>query len=191
MLISNTDIDIDFFDRKIALEGLSHIPAIELRGKERRKHLSGIYFHDIPKHPIDNMAVYDYDTAEQKGYFKVDFLNNSIYKDIRDENHLVELLTTEPPWDIFEDRELIKIISHVGNHFSIVNTIKPKNIDDLAVCIALIRPGKIHLVNKPRKEIDAEIWKKTDKYYFKKSHSYAYAASIIVQINLMMEGVNV
>ena len=182
-----TDIDIDFFDRNKALEKIEYISAVELRDTERRKHLSGVYFHDIPVNPVDGMAAYEYQDAEKRGYFKVDFLNNSIYKDVRDEKHLVELLVTEPPWEIFQDKDIVQAIAQVGNRFDVVSSIQPSNVDDLAVCIALIRPGKAHLIGKPRHVIDAEIWKKTDGYYFKKSHAYAYALAIVVQMNLLVE----
>ena len=67
---------------------------------------------------------------------------------------------------------------------------EPRSIEDLAICIALPRPGKAHLINKPRSEINREIWMKTDNYYFKKSHAIAYASAIVVQLNLMIEQAN-
>lgn len=185
-----TDIDIDFYDRSTALADLNYVLAAELRGKERRRHLSGVYFHDIPIDPLDGLAVWDYQTAEQKGFFKIDFLHNTIYKDVRDEAHLVELLSTEPPWEVFDDREIIASLAHIGDYFNIIQIIQPRSIEDLAICIALPRPGKVHLINKPRSEINREIWMKTDKYYFKKSHAIAYASAIVVQLNLMIEQAN-
>ncbi len=182
-----TDIDIDFFDRKKALENLRYVLAVEVHGNQRRKHLSGIYFHDIPVDPVDNMAVWEYKTAEQKGYFKVDFLHNTIYEKVRNEDHLVDLLVREPPWDVFNDEDIVNNLSHLAGHFDVVKKIQPKNIEDLAVCIALTRPGKIYLQKKPRAEIDKEIWIKTEKYYFKKSHAISYASAIIVQLNLLIE----
>jgi hypothetical protein len=58
---------------------------------------------------------------------------------------------------------------------------------DLAVCLALVRPGKRHLIGQPRHVIDAEIWQKTTAYAFKKAHAVAFSASLVVQLNLLME----
>ncbi len=61
-------------------------------------------------------------------------------------------------------------------------------MSDLALCLALIRPGKRHLVGRPRAEIEADIWTPdTEGYQFKRSHAFAYALSLAVQMNLMSE----
>lgn len=184
-MIVDADIDIDFADRKQALADLDHVRAA-LKG-ERAPHNSAVYFQDIPADPLDGMAVWDYKEAEAKGYFKVDFLNNSIYKGVRDETHLVQLLTREPAWESFEDRLIVERLAHLSRHFDVVRQIKPRSIIDLAVCLAIIRPGKTHLIGRRRAEIDREIWIKpqTDDYHFKRSHAIAYAASIVVQLNLL------
>ena len=68
---------------------------------------------------------------------------------------------------------------------------KPKNVEQLARVLAMIRPGKRHLIGKSWDEIEDEIWTKTDdKFSFKKSHSYAYATLIVVQMNLLCETVS-
>lgn len=182
-----TDIDIDFSNRDIALDDLTCIMATETRQGERRRHLSGVYFHDIPVDPLDGLAVWDYQEAEQRGYFKIDFLNNTIYREVRDEAHLVALLNTEPPWEVFDDPEIVAELAHIANYFDVIQMIRPRSIDDLAVCIAIVRPGKVYLIGRPRSQIDREIWAKTEKYHFKRSHAYSYAAAIVVQLNLMVE----
>jgi hypothetical protein len=55
--------------------------------------------------------------------------------------------------------------------------------------LAIIRPGKRHLVGKSWKEIEADVWVKPedDTYFFKKSHSYGYALAILVQLNNICE----
>jgi len=55
--------------------------------------------------------------------------------------------------------------------------------------LAMIRPGKRHLVGKSWKDIEKVVWSKTtdDTYFFKKSHAIAYALTIIVQLNLICE----
>lgn len=183
-----TDIDIDFLDRDSALSGLIHIPACSYKKGERTKHPSGVYFQNIPVDPIDGMAVPDYDDASEKGYFKIDFLNNTVYSGIKDEDHLIELLDKEPYWDLLEDSYVVSQLAHIHSSFGIVSKIRPKNIEDLAVVLALMRPGKKYLLGSSREEIDAEIWKPSmDGFQFKRSHAVAYAASIVVQLNLFCE----
>lgn len=186
----STDIDIDFMDRKQALAGLHHVAA---RLDDGRRHPSGVYFQAIPVDPLDGMAAWDAKTAEEKGYFTVDFLNNSIYRAVRNEAHLVDLLTREPPWHRFADPATAEKLAHLRNNVDVVQTINPQNIYDLAVCLALIRGSKRHLVHKPRAEIEREIWlKPTDgKMSFKRAHAVAYAASLVVQLNLLIEQENV
>jgi DNA polymerase III alpha subunit len=62
------------------------------------------------------------------------------------------------------------------------------SIPRLAMFLALIRPGKKHLIGKTWKEIAETIWDKTeDSYSFKKSHSLAYAHLVVVHMNLLNE----
>lgn len=51
----------------------------------------------------------------------------------------------------------------------------------------MIRPGKAHLIKRPRFEIMRDIWIPTTAYHYKKSHAIAYAASIVIQLNLLVE----
>jgi len=180
-----TDIDIDFADRTPALEGLRYAFAVD-RGRKRRRHGSGVYFHDIPVDPIDGWAVWDHKEAERRGYFKLDFLHNSIYAPVRDTAHL-DLLMRDPPWEAFEHSAIVHQLAHVSNHFDIVQMIHPTSIEDLAVVLALPRPGKLHLIGRSRAEIDQEIWLPSKTYYYKRPHAIAYAMAVVVQLNLMIE----
>lgn len=183
-----TDIDIDFADRLKALAGLTHVPAMRNEHGRKIRHPSGVYFQAVPVDPFTNLCAFDFNEAAELGYFKIDFLNNSLYEGVRDEDHLDELLNREPPWEAFEDVDFVQELAHIRDHFGIVKSIRPKNIEDLAVVLALIRPGKKHLRFQPREVIDREIWEPgTDGYTFKRAHAIAFAASIVVQLNLMIE----
>lgn len=182
-----TDIDIDVADRRMALKTIPHIPAM-IAGKEKPElHNTGIYIQNIPT-TRNGLAAIEYKTAEDLGYFKIDILNNSIYNKVRDNHHLVSL-TREPMWELLEFKEIVDQLAHIRDHYDLVDLIKPKSIEELSIVLALIRPSKRHLANKHIDEIRAEIWEKpTDgSYYFKKSHSVAYALSIVVQLNLLTE----
>lgn len=185
----STDVDIDFLDRNKALKALPHISALMVNGGAAQRHNTGIYFQNIPTNPLTGVASIPYKDAERLGYFKIDFINNSVYQGVKDAEHLQRLIESEPEWSLLEDQEFVGLLVHIHDHFDIVNVIKPKSVDDLAVVLALIRPGKRHLLNEPRSKIDSEIWvQPTDgSYFFKKSHSYAYAVSIVAQMNLLTE----
>ena len=183
----DADIDIDVADRVVALDGLRHVAAVELHGSERRRHVCGVYFQAVPVDPLDDMAVWDYETAEDFGFTKIDLIHNTIYDDIHDEAHLIDLLVTEPPWELFDDPEIVGQLHHVRGNFDAVQAIRPHSIMDLAICIALIRPGKRHLIGQPRDAIDQEIWRPTTKYFYKKAHAVSYAASVVVQLNRLIE----
>ena len=183
------DVDIDLPDRSKILDIIDHIPASLEDG---RRHNTGVYFQNIPSNPLTNCASIDYKTAEERGYFKIDFLNASVYQGIRNEQHLIELLEKEPLWDLLEQDEFTNLLFHLNGHGSILRTLKPKNIEHLAAVLAIIRPAKRYLINKHWDQILNEVWIKpdNDEYFFKKAHSFSYAMAIIVQMNLICEQVS-
>lgn len=182
------DVDIDFANRDKALANTWHVPAtlIDAQGN-RSLHKTGVYFQDVPVNPLEDQCVYSTTQASEYGYFKFDLLNLNIYRDIRDEKHLDDLLSREVVWELLEDRGIVDMLGHIKGHFDIVDKIKPKSIVDLAICIALIRPGKRYLLSKDIKTIRDRIWLFEEKYYYKKSHAIAYASSIVVQLNMLVE----
>ena len=91
------DIDIDFADRNQALAVLEHVAA---RIDASKKHNTGIYCTAIPYDPTTGISTIDYKQAEDRGYFKIDFLNVSVYDGVKSKTHLTELLETEPLWDL-------------------------------------------------------------------------------------------
>lgn len=183
------DVDIDFADRDAALEELIHIPASRLDKDELRRHIVGVYFQNIPTDPLTGLASIPYDEAERRGYFKLDFLNLNVYKGVRDEAHLNQLVQREPMWEMLEDEEVVNELFHLSGHFSIVKAYKPRTIEQLAMVLALIRPGKRHLVGYDWSAVQASIWTNegTDEYVFKHAHAISYAHVIVVQMNLLLE----
>lgn len=186
----STDVDIDVVDRAQVLAGLDCVLASIIRDTgEMEKHNTGVYFQAIPKDPLTNRAIIDHKEAEALGYFKIDFLNSSIYKDIVSEEHLIKLMSREPMWELLEDQMFVRQLFHIGGHYNLVKKLKPTSVEQLAALLAIIRPAKRYLENEPWDVILNEVWKvpEGDEYYFKKSHSIAYAAAIVVQINLLVE----
>ena len=185
------DIDIDFADRELALGVLRHVRASRIDHDKTVVHNTGIYVQDIPNNPVTNLSNIEYKTAQDRGYFKIDFLNVGIYKGVRDETHLKQLMEIEPLWDLLEQDDFTNLLFHVNGHGHVLRKMRPKNIEELAACLAIIRPAKKHLLGKIWTEVMQDIWTKptTDEYYFKKAHAVAYAMAIVVQMNLLCESI--
>ncbi len=186
------DIDIDFGDREKILNIIEHTRARRLQDGAVVHHNTGIYAQDIPKDPISNIAGIEYREAEERGYFKIDFLNVNLYKSIKNEDHLIRLMEIEPLWELLEQDDFTDLLFHINGYGTILRQMKPRTVEELAMLLAIIRPAKRHLVGKTWKEISTEVWKRpeNDEYYFKKSHAIAYAMAIIVQMNLICESVS-
>ena len=180
------DIDIDFADRSIILNKIQHRVAKLDTGK---KHNTGVYATEIPHNPIDNLSTVEHKTAEDRGYFKLDFLNVSIYKDVESEKHLTELMERTPIWQLLEHKDFSDKVFHLSGHNELLKQLKPSSVEQLAATLAIIRPAKRHLANKSWENIFKEVWIKPTNgdYFFKKAHAYAYAMSVIVHMNLICE----
>ena len=181
------DVDIDFFDRDGTLKLFKHTPATIIKNDKTEKHKTGVYFHAVPEHPVTGNASLDYKKAEDRGYFKIDCLNVNIYKEVKSEQELVELMIQEPDWDMLKDTKVVENLFHLNGHFNIVSKLEPKNIEQLAAVLAIIRPAKRQLMYKEWNDILKEVWVKPidGSYFFKKSHAVAYAQAIVVQMNLI------
>ena len=184
------DVDIDFYDREKALKLFKHTPASMIKENKIEKHKTGVYFHKIPIDPVTKYSSIDYKKAEDRGYFKIDCLNVNIYKNVSNEQELVELMIQEQDWGMLKDKKIVNELFHLNGHFNIVSKLEPKTIEQLAAVLAIIRPAKRHLMHKYWKDIMQEVWvKPTDgSYFFKKSHAVAYAQAIVVQMNLISKG---
>ena len=179
------DVDIDMANRDNLLSVLKHIGGSIKRPGGMEKHNTGVYIQPIPHDPLTGLSNIDHKEAEDIGYFKLDVLNNSVYKGISTEGELDDLCAMEPMWNLFGHKEIVEQLFHINNHYDIVNKHMPTSIEQLAMILAMIRPGKRHLVGKSWEEIESQVWLKpeNDSYFFKKSHAFSYAMAIIVQLN--------
>jgi len=186
------DIDIDFVDREQALTLFKHVRASRIDNGKLVKHNTGVYLHEVPMKAIEGLCAVPYDAAEEQGYFKIDFLNVGMYKGVRDEEHLTELMNREPLWDLLEDDSFNSLLFHVNGHGEILRKMKPTTIEQLAAVLAMIRPAKRYLIGSDWNTVLNEVWKKpeSNEYFFKKSHATAYAAAIVVQMNLICEQIS-
>ena len=185
----NSDIDIDFGNRDDILQHIKHLPAAMRNVKPLRKHATGIHVTDVPVDAVNGMASIDYTEAEKRGYLKLDLLNVHVYEKVRDEDHLVSLMRN-PNWSRLNDPKFVEKLIHLGNHYQNMKKM-PEPVDSitrLAMFLAVIRPGKKHLMGKRWIEVGASIWDKgTDGYTFKQAHAIAYAQLVVVHMNLLEE----
>jgi hypothetical protein len=184
-----SDVDIDLANRDQLLNIIDHTSA-SIRDKNgTRKHNTGIYVTDIPYDANNNMASIDYDVAEKRGYVKLDLLNVGIYNDVNSEEHLVELMK-DPDWSMLEDPVFVENIIHINKHYDTMKKMpEPINsIPRMAMFLAVIRPGKRHLIGKTWREVAETIWEVSEEgFVFKKAHAIAYGHLVVVNMNLHAE----
>lgn len=188
----DSDIDIDFANRDQILRLIKHIPASMMRDDKLARHATGVYFTEIPQDPFSGMASLDYNTAEQRGYVKLDFLNVNVYGLVRDPQHLDHLMQQEPPWDRLYDPEFCAQLIHIGGHYDTLIKMPEavNSITRMAMFLSVIRPAKRHLIGRHWSEVAATVWQRPedDSYYFKRAHAVSYSQLVAVHMNLLVEG---
>jgi hypothetical protein len=185
-----SDIDLDLGDRTQLLEHIGHIASSIRTSDSVKRHNTGIHPTRIPYDVINNMASIDYKQAADRGYIKLDLLNVWVYKLISSEEHLHRLMKEPADWSILKNKDYFSKLIHIGNHHStFLDMPEPIcSIDTLAMFLALIRPGKRHLIGKSWAEVSKTIWDKSnDGYHFKKSHSISYSQLVVIHMNLLCE----
>lgn len=183
-----SDIDIDFGNREAAIRLLNVTPAGIIRDGKLIKHNTGVYPTDVPVDPFTGVASIDYKAAEDRGYAKLDFLNVSLYTQIKSEQHLDELLAQEPDWAQLYDPEFCAKLIHIGNHYDTLVKMPEAvtSIPRMAMFLAIIRPGKRHLIGQKWADVAKTIWDANEEgYVFKKAHAVAYAHLVCVHMNLL------
>jgi hypothetical protein len=191
-IVKSFDVDIDFADRDQALQYFVHIPASMYRENKLTKHTTGVYFTRIPLDPVLGAAAIDYKTAENRGYFKVDCLNVSVYRLIRDQAHYDLMLEKTPAWHrLWQEPAWTAKLLHIGRYHALLKSMRPDNVEKLAAILAVIRPGKAHLQHQPWDRVFESVWGKSDVnntgYQFKRSHAFAYAHLVMLHMNLLDE----
>ena len=188
----SADIDIDFANRDSVLKLIQYTPARQVVQGKVRRHNSGVYVTDIPYDPVNECSALEYEQAEHRGYFKIDFLNMSVYQLVKDPAHYEAMLIAEPPWEkLWKDTAWASQLAHVGNYTDLLKNMRPSSIPQMAAFISIIRPGKAHLQNQPWKVVFDSVWDGDDSkgYTFKKSHSLSYAMLVKLHMNLLNQSV--
>lgn len=180
------DVDIDLPPsverKKYGVRGMVY------KNENCTPHPSCFYLQDVPVDPISECAAFHYEEDFCKELIKVDLLVNRSYENIRSKEDLLRFAETEPDWDMLLDEDVVTKLPHIGKYYWLVSQIKPNCIEDLADTIALIRPGKSHLIEnylKNKKSVKRFLYKRSanEQAYFKKSHAISYALMIVVVMN--------
>lgn len=188
--MNQADIDIDLADRDQVIKLIDCTAAHQITGGQLRRHASGIYVTEIPYDPVNDCATLDYETAQSRGYFKVDLLNQGVYRLVRSPEHYAELLVREPDWSrLWKDTRWASQLVHVGNYTDLLCSMRPDSVERMAAFIAIIRPGKAHLQNLPWSEVFATVWDGDNSrgFVFKHSHSVSYGMLVKLHMNLLAE----
>jgi DNA polymerase III alpha subunit len=189
------DVDIDF---KTDFDPISYfkeaVRASMVKNGELVKHPAGAYFQSIPVDPITTLSAIPYDKAEEIGYFKIDFLHLSLLDYFDNKQQIRALLKKDPDWSLLQDPSVAGKLFQIHRHYNLLSQVKPKSVEELADCIALIRPGKRALLQSYLKDpakIRPFIYRRDadDKSAFRKSHSIAYALTIVLQLHLIKAGI--
>lgn len=186
----SADIDLDFADRNKILELIQHTPARQLHQGQVRRHNSGVYVTDIPYDPVNQCAAIDYESAEARGYFKIDFLNMSVYQLIRDPAHYQRMLALDPDWSrLWQDHAWASQLVHVGNYTDLLKKMKPDSIPRMAAFISIIRPGKAHLQGQSWDQVFDTVWDgdASQGFVFKKAHALGYSMLVALHMNLISQ----
>ena len=201
-MIELPDVDLDVKDRERAASLFGEaVVSTQLTDKNTLvKHKTGVHFQKIPQDPTTGMAVFPYDIAEEMGYHKVDIIPNHVYDMVGSEEELQCLLDEPVNWDWFTDERFYDNtdtryrMTHLSGSDHIYRRYPPKSMEDVAILLAVIRPRKRYLIGEPWEKIKKLIWKKIPeenpdndprKYFFKKSHSFAFAMLVVLHAKII------
>jgi len=182
------DIDIDLRPDFKPEKFFNIVSASMEENGELRKHPAGIYFQNIPVDKETGLSAIPYKNTEDIGYIKIDFLHLSLLNKFKDKNQMRSLLKKDPNWQLLENEHIVSELFHIGNHFDIVKRVKPQSVLELSDIMALIRPGKKHLLDaylNNREETRKELYTKRINSDMRKSHTIPYALLIVLQLHLI------
>lgn len=188
------DIDIDFpvnFQPTTIFKDA--VVASMVKENELVKHPCGHYFQAIPIDPVTNLSAIPYEEAEVLGYFKIDFLHLSVLDHFKSKQEIRDLLAKQPDWTLLLHEDNVAKLFQLKRHHQLLREVKPQSVDELADCVALIRPNKKHLLQQylsNRKKTSPLLYRQSDedKSSFKRSHAISYALTIVLQLHLIAQG---
>lgn len=187
------DIDIDFqstFDPTAYIK--EAIPASMVKKGELSKHPCGYYFQTIPVDSVTGLAAIPYDRAADFGYFKIDFLHLSLLDNFSSKQEIRDLLKIDPDWSLLTDPTVVPKLFQLHRNHTLLAKVRPQSVQEIADCIALIRPGKRDYIEPyllDRKKVRPYLYRQEcdDKSSFKRSHAISYSLTVILQLHLISQ----
>lgn len=207
MKFSDLDLDIPSMDSTKIRLGLIRARVKSEKGGFQ-PHPAGVYFYkNIPSY--ESFSILDYKEMEQHNYQKIDILNNTYLDNITadDMNNFVKKIENEDiDWKLlWSYTETYQLSKYPG----ILREFKVSSVLDIAIVLAIIRPGSIKNYDKMKtyihtnvildKKSDSEkdILRETygipvfdeqfkalglndDNYRYKKPHSLGYAYVLLI-----------
>lgn len=189
------DVDLDLpsdFDPRTVFKQV--VLASMVKDGAIGKHPCGAYFQRMAKDPISDVAAIPFKEAENLGFFKIDFLHLSLLDDFASKTQIRKLMKLQPDWSLLAKKENVEKLFHIKNHFDLINKVKPKSVQELADCMALIRPGRRQLLDQYLNDKDGVrntlLYQRqaNDDYSFKRSHAIAYSFNVVLQLHLIKQG---
>lgn len=188
------DIDIDFPSNFNLTDIIKEaIPASMVKKGELVKHPCGYYLQTIPVDSYTGLAAIPYDQAVEYDYFKIDFLHLSLLDNFKTKQEIRDLIKIEPNWKLLTDSSVVPKLFQLHKNYPILAKIKPRSVQEVADCIALIRPGKReylepYMIDKEKVRPYLYRGEADNKSAFKRSHAIAYALTVVLQLHLISQG---
>jgi DNA polymerase III alpha subunit len=189
------DIDIDVVSSFNSSTFPSAVKASLYKDEKLSPHPCGLYFQDVPTDPLTGLSAIPYETAEELGCFKIDFLHVHVYDHFTSRDEITELLKHDPDWNLLQIPSVVDQLFQISKHHELLTQLKPKSVIELADFLALIRPQKRYLLKyylEGKTETREYIYKRepgSEGYAFKKAHAIAYALVIVLQLHLIKGGI--
>lgn len=163
------------------------IPASMVRKGELVKHPCGHYFQTMPVDEVTGLAAIPFSDAEDRGFFKIDFLHLSVLDHFTSKDQIRDLVNVQPDWSLLTNPSVVDQLFHLKKHYGLLAQLKPTSVQELADVLALIRPGKRDLLPQYMRNKEATrplLYASTgDAYSFKRSHAISYALTIVLQLH--------
>lgn len=187
------DIDIDLKTTFEPLDYFKLVKASMVQNEVLKKHPCGVYFQSMPQDPVTQLAAIPHKEAEDYGFSKIDFLHLSMLDDFNSKDEIRALLKVDPRWGLLLKADVVSKLFQLQNNLELLRKVKPKSIMEIADCIALIRPGKLNLIDDYLEDPIATrtplFTIKPGDYSYKKGHAVSYAMIVVLQLHLVNAGI--